>query len=310
MIAAIDIGSNSIHLTLARVGEAHIEIVGSLKDSARLARHLDGDGCLSREGVERAVTTLRRFHDEAAAHGALVRATATAALRAARNVDDVLARIRRDAGVEVQLISGHEEARLTYLGVLHGLPELRDVPALFADVGGGSTEVAVGRQGRLLASASVAVGSAVVAHRLLGPDPVGRKQVERARRALRRRLAACVQEVKAAGFTRAVATGGTIQRVARVAIGLEGGSVPIDVHGLSLTRDVLGRVVHRLAHAPTQTERQRIPGMEADRADSLLGGALILQVLADELALDQWIVSMTALRTGLLVDTWSRRPPA
>ncbi len=304
-IAAIDIGSNSVHLTLARVSGDDIQIIERRKDPARLAGELGPDGRLNDRAVDRVVATLRDFAQVARAHDAVVRATATAAVRAARNGQDFLARAEREAGVDVELISGAQEASLTFQGVLHGMPELRGRAVLAVDCGGGSTELVCGRGGRAQLTASVPIGSLVIARHLLGPDPVARHRVERARRRLEAQLAHRIRDVRRVGFDIAVATGGTAQRLARLAQALDG-EVRADVHRVFLSRLAIDTVVRRLVRAPTRAERLAIPGMDPERVDTVLAGALVFQVLARGLDVAGWTVSMDALRTGLLVDTHRR----
>ncbi len=305
-VAAIDVGSNSVYLTLARLEGHRVVYLERVKDPARLAGEIGPDGRLSEAAIERVVGTLGRFARLAAEHGAEIRATATAAIRAARNSDDFLRRAREEAGIPVELISGAEEARLTYLGVLQGLPELRDTRMLCVDIGGGSTEVLCGRGGQPLLSTSVGVGSLVVTRRLLGPDPVSRAVVRRAKTALRARVE--VDDFRRLGFERAVATSGSVQRLVRLAKGLAG--APLANHGVhrqSLTAAEVRGTVTALARARTQAARLRLPSIDPERADTLLGGALILEVLTEALGVPVWTVSQSALRTGLLVDTVRRR---
>ncbi len=307
-VGAIDIGSNSIHLTLARVRDGGaIETIARLKDPARLAGELDARNHLSAQGIERAVATLGRFRELAAVHGAHLRATATAAVRAARNADEFLHRAAHEAGVHVELISGHDEARLTYRGVRHGLPKLADDRILCVDSGGGSTELACGRGERVSLATSVAVGSLVISKRYLMPDPVHPRRVRQAQADIAKALAPHLAVVRRVGFDHAIATSGTIQRVARMAKVLAGDSrASRDVHGQRITAEAIDHVIERLTAAPTQAHRLCLPGMDPERADTLLGGALIFQALARGLDIQQWQVSMSALRTGLLLDIWQR----
>ena len=308
VVGAIDIGSNSVYLTLARVDGDRIVYLQKVKDSARLAAELGPDGRLSEQAMSRVVGTLRNFSELAAEHGAVVRATATAAVRAASNADDLLQRAKVESGIDVELITGADEARLTYAGVLHGMPELRGASTLCVDIGGGSTEVLLGCGERPQLVTSFAVGSLVATRRLLGPDPVSRAAVKRARRALRARLR--VDDFARIGFDHAVATAGTVQRLVRLARGLAGTPLPsLDVHGQTLTVADVARCISSLANARTQAERLRLPTIDPERADTLLGGALILEALTHALGVETWTVSMSALRTGLLVDTATRGRP-
>ncbi len=305
-IAAIDIGSNSVYLTLARVHGNRIEYLERVKDPARLAGEIQPNGHLGEAAVERLIATLRRFAATADTHDAEVRATATAAVRSARNADDLLRRLEEEVGVRVELLSGADEGRLTFVGASHGLAEIRDGVALCVDIGGGSTELVCGREGRPLLSASIAVGSLVTARRWLGPDPVGRGAVRRARRELTSRLD--VSPFHQLEFTHAVATAGSVQRAVRVARALEGRALPnLNVHRQVLTAADVDRVASALIRAPNRSDRLLIPGMDPERADSLLGGVLILQTLTRALQVKSWTVSMSALRVGVLIDTQRRR---
>lgn len=310
-VAAIDIGSNSIHLTLARVRpDGRIEFIARLKDPARLAGALDADGHLDDAAIGRAVATLGRFRSLADVHGAVVRATATAALRAARNADHFIARAAAEAGVEVVRISGHLEARLTWLGVCHGLPQVAARPALAVDVGGGSTELVCGCGPDVRFSATVPVGSLVATRRWLGALPVTPRHLRAARAALAERLAPSLKVARGTGYERAVATSGSAQRIARIARALETGNPNArDVHGMTLSTAAVRAVVARLSAAGNPHARLAVPGMDPERADTLLAGALIFEALADGLGIEAWTVSMSALRTGLLIDT-ARSAPA
>ncbi len=298
-IAVVDIGSNSIYLLVARVDGASIEYLERSKVSARLAAALGPDGRLSEEAVELTLSSLSRFREVAARHGAGLRVAATAAMRAAANRAEILARSRAQ-GVEIELVSGAEEARLTYLGALNGLPELRDERIVCVDIGGGSTEILVGEGGRALLTASVAVGSLRASRLWLGPDPVGPAAVRRATREIARRLE--LRPFRLLGFRHAVATAAGVLRVVRRVRETE----RLDVPRATLDGADVDGVARRLEGARTRAERLALPGMDPDRVDSVLGGALILQRLTRELGVPSWTVSMSALRTGLLVDTAQR----
>lgn len=307
-VAAVDIGSNSIHLTLARIDDdGQIEVLEKHKYPARLADTIRPDKTMSPDGIERTVETLKRFRDVASKHKAELRATATAAVRAARNRDVLLNRVAKEAGIEVEVISGKKEAFLTYSGVMYGLPHLSGDQVLCVDVGGGSTELLVGVGGEAQRATSARVGSAVISKRFLRPDPVSPEQVKAARRHLRHTLWHHVRGAMDHGFEHAVATSGTIKRVAQLAQGLGVMSASSDLQGDWLSREALDAVVEALIAAPTQADRLALPGMDPTRADVLLGGALIFETLTRMLDLKGWTVSSAALRTGLILETIRHR---
>ena len=310
-IAAVDLGSNSIHLTLARVhvrGDTpRVEVFGQHKDAARLAAHIGPDRQLSAEGIGRAVATLARFRRIADDHGAEIRTAATAAMRAARNASELVERAALETGISLEIISGAEEARLVYLGALHGLPSLHAQKVICVDVGGGSTEILLGLAGRPLLVASLPLGSVVVTRDFLEPDPLRPRVLARARARLRERLKAHVAGLKHLGFERAVGTGGTMQRVARMAKALRTGDPRGDLNGQILSTVELHEIISALAHASRSGQRLRLPGIDPERESTLLGGALVFEALTEGLALPSWTVSTAALRLGLVVDTWLRR---
>ncbi len=301
-IAAIDIGSNSIQITIARMVDREIDIVHREKDVARLAKELGADRCFSAQTLDRTLSTLRRFRALADECGAVVRTTATATLRRARNGRELIARAAEEAGLDVQVITGADEGRLVLTGVIHGLPELDTAAPLCVDVGGGSTELILGRGAHAKVLASVPIGALVVQRRWLGADPIGRAAARRARQHLMSLFARRAEEMKRSGFSHLIATGGSAQRIARICRAV-GGELTHDVHRDALMRADVDAVVARLTRAKTRNERLEIPGLDPDRVDSLLGGALIFQALGRLLDVDGWTVSMSALRSGLLVDT-------
>ncbi len=309
-LAVIDIGSNSIcMLVAARRRDGTLVPIDKVKDAARLRDAVGADGNLSPDGLARTMAALANFRqvlDNWGVPASNLRCVATAALRAANNRDMLVRRAQMELGLRVEVIPGVEEARLAYLGVLGGMPEAHGQRLLCVDVGGGSTELLLGRAGETLAAVSVPVGALVVTRQWLGPDPVGPQKAERARDMLRRILAEAIEPLhEAANHIAAVqggvATSGTIQRVVRLARAATG-TFKQDVHGEVLTRDELAQVVHQLEDAESNERRLLIPGMDASRSDILLGGALIYEVLADLLDLQAWTVSMDGLRMGVLHD--------
>ncbi len=307
-IAVIDVGSNSICLMVALVlRDGRLHVIEKVKDTARLRDDIGVDGTLSETGLKRALAALHGFRKILDVFDAEVRAVATATLRAARNADEFVKRARSEAGIEIEIISGDEEARLAFLGVIEGM----GAPAgevVCADVGGGSTELVLGRDGRIVHTASVPVGALVVTRQWLGADPVPLDNVALARREIAAMLAPALQpfvdyakNLPPGQRFQGIATSGTIQRVARISAALTQ-QVRQDVDRMPLNHKQFEAVLDALQAAPTLEARLRIPGMDASRADSLLGGALIHAVVAEALALPAWTVSMSGLRTGVLAE--------
>jgi exopolyphosphatase/guanosine-5'-triphosphate,3'-diphosphate pyrophosphatase len=304
-IAVVDVGSNSLCLLIAMVlRSGRMHEVQKLKDVARLRDELGADGVLAEAGIVRLLRAMTSFAAVIEDFGADVRVVATATLRAARNADEVVRRIFEATGLGIEVISGDDEARLAFLGVLEGMGATAG-DVVCADVGGGSTELVLGRDGRILHTASVPIGALVVAREWLGPDPVTPESVARARAGIAKALADDLAPFRNRPELQGIATSGTIQRVARIAAALSG-QPRVDVDRMALDRAHFAVVLDALQAAQVQEERLRIPGMDPSRADSLLGGALIHAAIADALELPAWTVSMSGLRTGVLADLRNR----
>jgi len=258
---------------------------------------------LSPDAIERGVAALQRFRQIADVFGAELRAVATSAVREAENRAEFIERCRLEAGVEVEVISGVEEARLIHLGVLQALP-VYDRQLVLMDIGGGSTEFVVGKGGEALWARSLKLGSIRLTERFFPGGRVSAKRVDRARQFLRSFLAPSAGEILAHGFEVAVGSSGTIENVAVVAAHRRGDGPPLSLNGHTFTRDDLDGAVDALLGASTVAERAKVPGVEPRRADIIAAGALWLQVAFEELGLQCMTVSGYALREGILLDQW------
>jgi exopolyphosphatase/guanosine-5'-triphosphate,3'-diphosphate pyrophosphatase len=307
-LAAIDIGTNSIHMVVARVADpdaSRFEVITRFKEMVRLGSGRGEMKELEPDAVERGVVALARCRALAESFSAPVHAVATSAVREARNAQVFIERARSEAGVEVAVISGVEEARLIQLGVLQALPVF-DRRLVLVDVGGGSTEVLVGRGDAVDGARSVKLGSLRMTRKFFPGGVVRGDAVQRCRRHVAAKLAPVAHELGPLGHEVAVASSGTAETLAAMAFARKGGEVPQSLNGATLTRRALGKVVEDLAAARTPEERRRLPGMEAARADILLGGAIVLEQVCDALGIAELTVSEYALREGVLLDALHR----
>ncbi len=300
-IAAIDIGTNSIHMVVARVAaNDRFEVITREKEMVRLGSGLPEMKHLDDAAIDRGVETLRRCRALAESWGAPTFAVATSAVREARNAAAFIERARDEAGVEVSVISGREEARLIQLGVLQALP-VYDEDLLLVDVGGGSTEVLFGRGSEVRYARSVKLGSLRLTREFFPDGVVERGALRRCREQVRRRLASLVRETEGLGHQVAVASSGTAEALAAI-VAARDGAVPQSMNGFRLTAADLSWVVGELASATTPAERREIPGIDAARADILVGGAVLLEQVARLLAVEEFQISEYALREGVLLD--------
>ncbi len=315
ILAAVDIGTNSVHMVVARVGVGgRFEILAREKEMVRLGRSGGDMKELSADAIERGVSALRRCRAVADAHGADLAAVATSAVREAENRRAFLDRAFDEAGVSVEVISGVEEARLIHLGVLQSLP-LYDQRVLLCDIGGGSTEVLLGAEGEVLTSRSFRLGAIRLTERFLSPSkgggPVKAKHLDRCRQHAQAMLAPFALEVGKVGFDVVVGASGTIETIVAMAAAARGESDGVrTLNGARVGADEIGAAVRALAEAPDAERRAALPGVDAKRADIILAGAVILEQFVAVFGVDEVVFSDYALREGVLLDQARRRAGA
>ena len=298
-VAAIDCGTNSVRLLVADVeGRTKIDIHREMR-VVRLGQDVDRTGELAPAAIERTRVALADYAATCAALGVeATRMVATSATRDALNRSEFQDMVRTVLGVEPEVISGEEEAELSFDGATRDL-DPADGPFLVMDIGGGSTELVLGTTG-VQASRSVDVGCVRLTERHLASDPPTAAQV-----------AACVADVEAAlALVREVVP---VER-ARTAVGLAGSVTTVAALVLDLPAYDPDRIHHsRLAAADiaavsrrlltmTQQERSALPVMHPGRVDVIGGGALVLQVLVDRLGLAEILVSESDILDGI---AWS-----
>ena len=303
VLAAVDIGTNSFHLVVARVfADRRFEVIASEKEMIRLGSGSGDMKELTPAAIDRGVACLQRFRQVAAIFGAPIRAVATSAVREAENRDLFLDRCLEEAGVAVEVISGVEEARLIHLGVLQALP-VYDKQLVLIDIGGGSTEFLVGKAEEVLWARSLKVGAIRLTERFFPNGVTSPAAVAECRDFLRSFLAPNLAEAASYGFDVAVGSSGTIENVALVAALGAGRAEPRSSNGLTVTTTEIDAAVERLVGATTPTARNAIAGVEAKRSDLLPAGALLLQASLKQLGADHVVVSTFALREGVLLDS-------
>ncbi len=301
-LAAIDIGTNSIHLVVAEERPNHrFEVVEQEKETVRLGSGSRDMKNLQPSAMERAIRTLIRFRQIAEISGAQLRTVATSAVREALNQEVFLDRVWREAGLQVDVISGFEEARLIYLGTLQALPWY-ERKILLVDIGGGSTEFLIGQRGEALATNSLKLGAIRLTDHFFPEESLAPKSVSRCRQYVRAFLDPMVREFQACGFEDAAGSSGTIQSLARMIQSLRREEPATFLNNFAFGRRELDEIIHLLIKADTVKKRQKIEGLDPGRADIILGGAILLEQIFEAFQLDQLTVSGYALREGVIFD--------
>jgi exopolyphosphatase/guanosine-5'-triphosphate,3'-diphosphate pyrophosphatase len=305
LVAALDIGTNSFHLVIAKPVPGGFEVVTREKDVVRLG-HGGGDMKeLSDEAIERGVRALARMAEIASSHDAEVRAVATSAVREAKNRSDFIKQVRKATGIKVEVISGVEEARLIHLGVLNAIG-IHDQSMFVCDIGGGSTEVVVGLDDEVMFARSFKLGAVRLTDRFFSGTTLHPSAIPSCRSFIRSSLSVVAPEVLELGFEAVATSSGTAEAIARIILRSRGSSEPKTMNRFEFTADEVRSVVTELQGAPTVDERAERFGLEPNRADIILAGALILEGVADVFELKSLMFSDYALREGLLLDTLRR----
>lgn len=298
LVAAIDLGSNSFHMVLARVDHGEIRILERLGEKVQLAAGLGDDGELSEEAMQRGLDCLRRFAQliNGLPEGA-VRIVGTNALREARNRSQFIRQVRQILGHRVDVVSGREEARLIYLGVAHTLADDAG-KRLVVDIGGGSTEFIVGERFESLIRESLQIGCVSSSRHFFADGRITPGRYAQAYTHARLELMQIEQAIQRLGWQEAVGSSGTIRTIAQCIQNSGQGQGEVTREGLLwLKRKVV---------KAGQIDKLDLPGLKAERRPILPAGLAILEAVFDALNIEVMHHSEGALREGVLYDLLGR----
>lgn len=302
-VAAVDCGTNSTRLLVLGEDGGRLERRSRI---TRLGAGVDRTGRLDPAAVDRTVAVLAEYRQLLEAHGVKegrVRAAATSATRDADNAGDFLDRAEAALGVRPEVIEGVEEGRLSYRGATADL-DSSEGPFLVVDVGGGSTELIVGGEDggtEPAAVVSLALGCVRLTERFLGSDPPSPDQLENARAASLRLLQDALEDEPAFGRGhRLIGLAGTVSSLTVMALGLE--CFDFDrVHLARIGRGAIATVTSELAAEPLSRRREH-RGIEPDRADVILGGAVVLEAVMDVFGYDELTASESDILDGIALQ--------
>jgi exopolyphosphatase/guanosine-5'-triphosphate,3'-diphosphate pyrophosphatase len=297
--AAVDIGSNSVRLKIARLQGHRLRPIHEDREVTRLGEGVFRSGFLTPESMAETVKVLRRFHRATQQVATdTVRVVATSALRDARNSQAFLEWVRSATGWRVEIISGVEEARLIHLGLVSSR-RADNSPALMIDLGGGSCELTISRGGHIRDTVSLPLGAVRLTDEFLRHDPVRKGELKRLRGFVTREVGRVAARIVAARIKNVVATSGTAAALAAVATRLRKDSSSRQRPAVS--RPEMNRIAKRLARLPV-AERRKIEGIGPRRAEIIVAGAMVYQELLDRCRLKGFRFSPLGLRDGILAQ--------
>ncbi|MBK16869.1 MAG: exopolyphosphatase [Prochlorococcus sp. SP3034] len=309
-VASIDIGTNSTHLLIAQVNAElkSFNIKFTEKSTTRLGER-DEDGNLTEESINRVLETLKRFKEYCFSYGVeRILAAATSAVRESPNGKSFINKIKDEVGFQVELISGAEEARLIYLGVLSGM-DLENRSHIILDIGGGSTELILANSEDTRALTSARVGAVRLKNDFLDGEPLNTSRIEFLKTFIMGSLEPSVgkikKRIKKNEPISMVATSGTAISLGNlISSGL--GEPKQKMHGYKYTQDDIDSTLQKL-FCLSSSERRKIQSLSERRSEIIIPGGLILKTCMEMLDINELTISERALREGLVVDWMIRK---
>lgn len=297
-LAAVDLGSNSFRLQVARVEGDQLYPLDSLREAVRLAAGLTPEKLLDDAAQTRALECLSRFGERLRGFAAEdVRAVGTNTFRVAKNARDFLRRAESALGFPIDIVAGREEARLIYLGVVHGLPASAD-KRLVVDIGGGSTEFIIGAGFKPQRLESLYMGCVSYSLRFFPSGRLSKSNFKQAEVAARMELQTIVKHFRAGHWSEAVGSSGTARALGDLIQAHGWGGGDITAEGLEKLKGLV------LRH--DRVEDLNLPSLRPDRAVVLPGGLAIMSALFDELRVRNMLLANGAMRQGILYDMLGR----
>lgn len=302
LLAAVDLGSNSFRLSIGRIeqndGHSQIYAIDRLNESVRLAAQMGTDNRIHPDAVKRAVTILKRFNERIAGFNPnCVRAVATNTFRVATNRDEILPIAEEALGFPIEIISGYEEARLIYAGVNNSLPPSSS-RRLMVDIGGGSTEIIIGRNTQPQLLASLAMGCVSYTDRFFDTGLITENRMNQAIWTARREIEVIAQQYRKSGWQEAFGSSGTVRGIEAILLGNKYSTKGITLEGLELLRKKLVRDMRVIA--------EELPGIKPHRVPVLAAGLAIMIAIFEELKVKTMQRGEGALRMGVLYDLLGR----
>ena len=301
-LAAIDIGTNSVHMIVVRVRtDLSFEVIDREKAMVRLgAGGLDGRA-LTSEAMIAALQALSKFKRIAESHRVdQILAAATSATREARNGGEFLARVERDTGIRPRVISGVEEARLIHQAAVYGV-DVGGGRAVVIDIGGGSVEITLGTAAAVQLARSFKIGSIRLTEQWVRSDPLSERDERRVVKHVLGEIDRYCDQIVTAGFDRVIGTSGTILSIGAVAATPARGAPPSELRNLHVSAKQIRRLRKDVVDLDLE-QRLAIPGLDPRRADLIVAGTIVLETILRRLGAEELTLCDLALREGLVLD--------
>jgi exopolyphosphatase/guanosine-5'-triphosphate,3'-diphosphate pyrophosphatase len=298
VLAAVDLGSNSFHMVVARYTHGQLVILDRLREMVRLGAGIEADGRLNKEVASRALACLERFGQrlrDMRPDG--VRVVGTNALRRARRKESFVERAREALGHPIEIVSGIEEARLIYSGVSHTMP-VGPGRRLVCDIGGGSTEIIIGEGLQPLELESLQMGCVRLSEEYFAEGRLSEKRMQRCRVAARQAIEPYQAAFRRRGWDEAVGSSGTVRAIGDSIRELDPNATDISSEGLERIIGELGQIEH--------IRDLKLVTLDDDRKLSFAGGVAILAEVFEQLGIESMKVADGAMREGLLYDLLGR----
>lgn len=301
-LAIIDLGTNTFHLLIAKIDEREdFSIEEKFKEPVKLGEGGINSGRISEAAFRRGITALKKFrkliHSKKADE---VRAFATSAIRSAANGAEFVEAAKQEAGIDVRIINGNEEAALIFEGVKNGvqLPVLQD--SLLVDIGGGSVEFIVSRDGNPMLLRSLNMGAARMLEHINPDDPISSQQLSATEAFIKDKMKGLLEELKEFNLKFLVGSSGSFETLGAM-IAVQNGDMQSSVK-LNSYRFSAGQFksVHKTLVNSSRKQRLGIPGMDAMRVDMIVMASALINVLVRELPIKEMMVSLFALKEGIL----------
>ena len=301
-IAAIDIGTNSIHMVVAEATSGtSFEVVEREREVVQIGRGSFHGNRLRPEAIRRTVDALARFTQLARRFQVdRILCTATAAVREAKNGGDFQSAARAASGISPRVIPASEEGRLIYLAVRRAL-QLDQQPALIVDIGGGSMQMVVGNRDRLLLATGAALGALRLRETVLTTDPPSRRDLQKLQRTVRKLSKPAIEKVKELRPVAVYGSSGSIHALAQACHWLEKGTAIEHINGHVLELGSLKRLTRRMSRM-SEAERHALKGLDAKRAEIILPGAMVLLHVLEKVGASGITISDFGVREGLVSD--------